>query len=173
MSQPLGLFLPYLLPFVSPRTPSAPLPHSQRPPSPRAPGHPRTTLIGGRFLLGSPGEGARSGGEIISSSGCAASTHIHTRTASLIVFSRSVEIPEEAPRAGKVGGSRSMPRAALSAPSPSFPCPDGQLRAPLPLRCPVRPPERGEPCPSQTPERPGVGSFPSSPPPPRPLTAAG
>lgn len=132
MSQPLGLFLPYLLPFVSPRTPSAPLPHSQRPPSPRAPGHPRTTLIGGRFLLGSPGEGARSGGEIISSSGCAASTHIHTRTASLIVFSRSVEIPEEAPRAGKVGGSRSCPGRLFLPPLHPSPFPMGSSEP----RCP-------------------------------------
>lgn len=54
MSQPLGLFLPYLLPSApahTPRSPPRPLPLPQRPPSPEPPG-------GLRCFLGSPGRGS-------------------------------------------------------------------------------------------------------------------
>lgn len=148
MSQPLGLFLPYLLPFVSPRTPSAPL--RRRPPRHGAPGHPRSRRAprtGGRFFLGSPEEGAGGGrrggggGDNFHLRLYSVHTHPHTHTFSHSFFSFCRNLG---------GGSppRETWREPLHAPGGSFcplsvspscsPLPTGSGAAGM-LRAPLRP----------------------------------
>lgn len=139
MSQPLGLFLPYLLPFVSPRTPSAPLP--QRPPSPGAPGPPRER---GELLLREPrrGEGTERGvGGVVSSSCCAASPLTHTPfSTGFSPFCRKP--PRRLPvvsAPGKLEGAARCPGRLLLPPQLPFsdllPAPDG---TPVPPPGPAR-----------------------------------
>lgn len=114
MSQPLGLFLPYLLPFVSPRTPSAPLP--QRPPSPGAPGHPRTPRDRGAIPPREPWRGGgRRGGDNFQLRLCSIHTHPHTHSISHSFFSFCRNPGGGSPR-------RESWREPLHAPGGSF-CP--------------------------------------------------